>query len=152
VTIQRQKAESFGQRTEQPGNRSFAMAVYAGGRILVVEDDDGMREAIEALLGAASIESASYGSAEALLAGGAVEAAACVISDLKLPGMSGFELLAALRARGPAPPVIMITAHDAPGVRREAERLGAAAYLAKPFAGNALLAAIESVTTRRSDS
>ena len=69
----------------------------------------------------------------------------CIISDLKLPAMSGFELLTALRARGARPPVIVITAHDAPGVRSEAERLGAAAYLAKPFAGSALLAAIESV-------
>jgi CheY-like chemotaxis protein len=55
------------------------------------------------------------------------------------------ELLTELRARGGWPPVIVITAHDAPGVRSDAERHGAAAYLAKPFLGSALLGAIENV-------
>lgn len=114
--------------------------------VLVVEDDDGMRQAIERLLSAAGFETAAYASAEALLAEAAVDDALCVISDLKLPAMSGLELLAKLRARGERPPVIMITAHDAPGVRAEAERRGAAAYLPKPFQGNALLAAIESAS------
>jgi FixJ family two-component response regulator len=67
------------------------------------------------------------------------------ISDLKLPAMSGFELLAELRRRGNPLPVIVITAHDALGLGKEAVRLGAAAYLAKPFQGSALLAAIEQV-------
>ena len=124
------------------------MALGAGGRVLVVEDDESMREAIETLLDAAQIEFTTYGSAEALLSGGAIEDSACVVSDLKLPSMSGFELLALLRSRGPLPPVIMITAHDSPAVRAEAERLGAAAYLAKPFAGSALLAAVKAVIGR----
>jgi FixJ family two-component response regulator len=119
------------------------MAMGAGRRVLVVDDDEGMREAIESLLAAAGFETAAYASAEALLAGGAVEGAACVISDLRLPSMSGFELLAELRARGALAPVIVITAHDAPGMSKEAARLGAAAFLAKPFPGSALLAAIE---------
>jgi len=123
------------------------MAMGKGRKVLVVEDDDGMREAIESLLDAAGIESTAYASAEALLAGGAIEDALCVISDLKLPAMSGLELLAELRARGTLPPVIVITAHDAPSVRTDAVRLGAAAYLAKPFIGSALLAAIENVTS-----
>lgn len=118
--------------------------IGACGKVLVAEDDDGMREAIETLLEAAGIESATYASAEALLAGGAVEGARCVISDLKLPMMSGLQLLTLLRARGEKPPVIVITAHDEPGVRDEATRLGAVAFLAKPFNGIALLAAIDS--------
>jgi FixJ family two-component response regulator len=122
------------------------MAMGARRKVLVVEDDEGMREAIETLLDAAGIESAAYASAEALLAAGAVEDALCVISDIKLPAMSGLELLSELRARSAQPPVIVITAHDAPGVRDNAVRHGAAAYLAKPFLGTALLAAIESVT------
>jgi len=113
--------------------------------VLVVEDDEGMREAIESLLDAAGFATTTYASAEALLATDIAEHAVCVISDLKLPAMSGFELLTALRARGPRPPLVIITAHDAPGVRKEAERRGAAAFLAKPFAGEALLAAIEGV-------
>jgi FixJ family two-component response regulator len=104
-----------------------------------------MREAIETLLEAAGFTTAAYASAEALLAGGAIEGATCIISDLKLPAMSGLQLLTKLRARDASPPVIVITAHDAPNVREEAERLGAVAYLAKPFLGSALLAAIEGV-------
>jgi two-component system response regulator FixJ len=122
------------------------MAMGAGRRVLVVEDDESMREAIEILLDAAGIESTAYASAEALLAGGAVDDALCIISDLKLPEMSGLELLTELHRCGAVAPVIVITAHDAPGVRDDALRHGAVAYLAKPFLGTALLAAIESVT------
>ena len=113
-------------------------------KVLVVEDDEGMREAIESLLDAAGIVSASYASAEALLDSGAIGSAACVITDLKLPAMSGLQLLDALNHRGPHPPVILITAHDSPTVRSEAASRGAAAFLAKPFLGSALLAAIDS--------
>jgi FixJ family two-component response regulator len=115
----------------------------SGGRVLVAEDDDGMREAIESLLDAAGFETTAYASAEALLSGGAIDGALCIISDLKLPAMSGLELLVELRARGALAPVIVITAHDAPSVRSEAARCGAADYLAKPFGGSALLAAIQ---------
>ena len=111
--------------------------------ILIVEDDDSMRSAIERLLGAAGFQTNAYGSAEALLAADSVPDAACVISDFKLPAMSGFDLLSELRARGGWPPVIVITAHDSPDMRDEAKRRGAAAYLPKPFKGSALLAAIE---------
>ena len=121
------------------------MAMDSGRRVLVVEDDNGMREAIETLLEAAGFATASYASAEALLAGGSLDDALCIVSDIKLPLMSGIELLTALRARGAALPVIVITAHDAPQVRLDAMQRGAAAYLGKPFAGNALLAEIERV-------
>jgi FixJ family two-component response regulator len=122
------------------------MAKGAQGKVLVVEDDEGMREAIETLLDAAGIESACYPSAEALLAGSAVEDALCIISDIKLPAMSGLDLLTELRARRQSPPVIVISAHDSASVRADAARHGAAAYLAKPFLGTALLAAIDDVT------
>ena len=122
------------------------MVMRPGSKVLVVEDDEGMREAIESLLAAAGIESAVYASAEAMLAGGALDCATCIISDLKLPAMSGLGLLTALRVRGASPPFILVTAHDSPGVRGEAERLGAAACLAKPFSGRALLEAIESAS------
>jgi len=115
----------------------------------VVEDDDSMREAIDALLGAAGIESAMFASAEALLADGANTGAVCIVSDLKLPGMSGLELLAELRTRGGWQPVILITAHNSAALRAEAQRQGVAAYLAKPFLGSALLDAIVATTNRR---
>jgi FixJ family two-component response regulator len=114
----------------------------AGPKVLVVDDDESMREAIERLLGAAGFEPIAYASAEAALAGGAGSDAVCVVSDLKLPAMSGLELLAELRAQGQHQPLILITAYDAPGLGEDALRRGAAAYLVKPFHGTALLAAV----------
>ncbi|MGZ8992768.1 MAG: response regulator [Burkholderiaceae bacterium] len=114
-----------------------------GETVLVVDDDDSMRQAIERLLGSAGFETAAYSSAEALLAGVEIDGATCVVSDLKLPAMSGFELLTELRARGAQLPLILITAHDEAKVRDQAARLGVAAYLTKPFLGTELLAAIE---------
>jgi two-component system response regulator FixJ len=114
----------------------------AGLKVLVVDDDESMREAIERLLGAAGFDPVTYPSAEAVLAGAAGSEAVCVISDLKLPAMSGLELLAELRARGQHQPLILITAYDAPGLAKDAMRRGAAAYLVKPFRGTALLAAV----------
>ena len=122
------------------------MAMGTGGRVLVVDDDESMREAIESLLEVAGFESTVYASAEDLLAADGIEDALCVISDIKLPALSGIGLLMELRARGARPAVIIITAHDGPGVRDDAMRRGAAAYLPKPFAGTALLAAIDSVS------
>lgn len=120
------------------------------GRVLVVEDDASMREAIERLLGAAGIEAKIYPSAEDLLANGAAATAACIVSDWKLPAASGLEMLDAIHARGWQPPLILITAHDAPGLREEAARHGVAAFLAKPFRGTVLIDAITSIT-RASD-
>jgi len=114
----------------------------SGPKVLLVEDDDSMREAIERLLGAAGFECATYASAEAMLADSADVDAACVVSDLKLPAMSGLELMAELRSRGWKSPLILITAHDAPGLREDALRRGATSYLAKPFRGTVLLDAV----------
>ena len=120
--------------------------VVAGQKVLIIEDDDSLRPALERLLHVAGFQVATYASAEALLAEDAAAGdAACVVCDLKWPGLAGFDLLAAGRAPGGLPPVIVITAYDAPGLREEAARRGAAAYLAKPFRGAALLETIEAV-------
>ena len=119
--------------------------VIVGRKVLLVEDDDSMRSAIERLLGVAGFECSAYASAEGLLSDDTGEGAVCVVSDLKLPGMSGLELLVALHARGGWPPLILITAHDVPGLREEAVRCGAEAYLVKPFSGIALLNAVRGV-------
>lgn len=121
--------------------------VMVGQKILVVEDDDSLRPALERLLNAAGFETAAYTSAEALLADADAGDAACVVCDLKLPAMSGFDLLAEWRGRGGKPPVILITAYDALGLGEEAARRGAAAYLVKPFRGTALLEVIDAAIT-----
>jgi FixJ family two-component response regulator len=122
------------------------MTKRAGPRlVIVVEDDESMREAIESLLSVAGFSAVAYESAEAMLAGKNSECPLCIISDLNLPSMSGLDLLTELRRRSWHPPVIIITAYDSASTRREAERLGAAAFLAKPFPSLALLTAIKAI-------
>ncbi len=112
------------------------------GTILVIDDDDSTLRAMQRLLGAAGRPCAGYVSAEELLASDAWEDPACVVSDMKLTGMSGLDLLAELRSRRVKSPFVLITAHDSPRVRAEASARGAA-YLAKPFLGTELLDAID---------
>lgn len=109
--------------------------------ILVVEDDDGLRASIARLLHAAGFSSAEFASAEEALADPASEDAACVISDMRLPGKSGLDLLTELRARNVESPLILITAYDNSGLREEASRR-CAAYLIKPLLGTELLNAV----------
>jgi FixJ family two-component response regulator len=116
--------------------------------VFIVEDDEGMREAIEQLLGLAGFRTVVYGSAEAYLTEAAAESPLCVISDLNLPAMSGLDLLTELGRRSQRPPVIVITAFDSASTRREAARLGASAFLAKPFTSKALLTAIDDIAAR----
>jgi FixJ family two-component response regulator len=115
----------------------------SGGTVLLVEDDDSMRAALERLLNAFGFRCIAFPSAETLLASGVGEGAVCLVSDLKLPGMSGLDLLAELRTRRTPLPSIVITSHDAPGLRDGAGRQGVSAYLTKPFPGIALLDAIK---------
>jgi DNA-binding response OmpR family regulator len=111
-------------------------------RIVVVEDDASMSQAIERVLQAGGFAPAVFASAEAALEGGAAAADALVL-DIHLPGMSGFELYRRLALSGETRPAIFITARDEPAVRDEAERLGGAgSYLPKPFSGRDLLAAV----------
>jgi len=115
---------------------------------VVVEDDGGMRNALEELLRAAGFEVAAFASAEECLASAMSPSAACLIVDMHLPGLSGFELYEQVSPCTGEPPVIFITAHDTPATRARSERLGAAAYLPKPFAGRRLLDALSSVTAK----
>ena len=106
--------------------------------IVVVEDDSGLRQAIERVLEAAGYQPRTFGSAEAALASGEGHSASCLVLDVRLPGLSGFDLRDRWAAAGVGAPVIFITAHDEPAARRRA--LAAHAdYIPKPFEGHELL-------------
>lgn len=111
-------------------------------QIVVVDDDPSVSVALKRLLTAAGFGTAAFTSAEALLQAGVAAGAHCLILDVHLPGLSGFELRRRLMDTGATPPVIFITAHDEPGTRAQAEQAGAIAYLVKPFPGQGLLAAV----------
>jgi FixJ family two-component response regulator len=113
------------------------------GMIVVVDDDEGMRRAAETVLNAAGFPVVTFSSAETLLESDVADRAACLVFDIHLPGLSGFELCRELsRTCGASPPVIFITGHDEPATRDQAKALGAAAYLAKPFASRTLVEAV----------
>jgi FixJ family two-component response regulator len=113
--------------------------------IFIVEDDESMREAIETLLRIAGFGSVAFASAEAMLAQGTNDNTLCVISDLRLPTMSGLDLMSEMRLRSWRIPVIIITGHDSPANRQESLRRGAAAYLPKPFPSKKMLSAINHI-------
>ena len=114
--------------------------------IATVDDDRRVRESIQSILESAGYDAIQFDSAEAFLLSGALLIAACVIADVRLPGMGGIELQRRIRReRGPLP-VIFITAHDDDHVRRQAMRDGAAAFLVKPFDGDDLLERVARAT------
>jgi FixJ family two-component response regulator len=118
----------------------------AGGqRILIVEDDVSMRRSIGRLLRAAGYDCAEHDSAEALLRSENPDSWDCVVTDIYLPGLSGFELLDVLRRSRPGIPTVLVTANDEVRTRERALSQHRVAYLAKPFEGTALLDAIRKV-------
>jgi len=115
-------------------------------KIVIVEDDPSVRQAIKRILHAAGHNAKWYESAEAVVDMEGVMTADCLILDIELPGMSGLELYRSLIRSGLKTPAIFVTAHDGQNMRDEAERLGAANYLTKPFSGRSLLTAVAEAT------
>ena len=118
------------------------MSIPKGSVVVVVENDDGMRRALERMLEVSGFATETFESAEALLAAGAASRARCLVLDIQLSGMSGFDLHRRLQDAGAPPPVIFITGHDNAAVRAQAEALGAIAYLPKPFPPEVLVDAV----------
>ena len=110
--------------------------------IAIVDDDPSVRKALERLLKAAGFEATSFASALEFLQGGLAASPECLVLDVHLGGMNGFELYEHLMAAGSAVPVIFITAHDDVSTREHARQIGSSGYLRKPFEQHALLGAI----------
>ena len=118
-------------------------------RIVVVEDDESMSQAIERVLRASGFVALTFASAEAALEAGVATASDCLVLDISLPGMSGFDLYRRLVSASVQLPAIFITAHDDPAIREEADRLGARSYLPKPFSGRTLRDGVTKATSCR---
>jgi FixJ family two-component response regulator len=101
--------------------------------IAVVDDDEAVRLAIDNLMRSLGLRAVVFASAEAFLASGSSSTAACLITDVQMPGMSGVELQSHLAFQGSTMPVILITAFPREEVRAQVEARGAAGYLSKPF-------------------
>ena len=111
-------------------------------RISVVDDDVSMRQAIKGLLKSAGFHAEVFASAEEFLNSGRLSGTACLILDVRMPGMSGVELQERLIASGRMVPIIFITAHADEQERARALERGAVDCLQKPFTDDALLDAI----------
>jgi len=110
--------------------------------IAVVDDDPGILESIESLLNSADYEVRLFSSAAALLESGGLPEIDCLISDVAMPLMDGFELARAVRTARPALPVILITGRPDLLRRSPLDGLGEYRVFKKPFDGRELLAAV----------
>ena len=116
--------------------------------IAVLDDEPEMRKALRRLLGSRGFRVEEYGCAEDLLADMGSHNIDCLLLDLHMPGINGFDVLGTFQVRHIPVPIIVITAHDEPGTADRVRALGASAYLKKPVDRDALLAAIEAATPR----
>jgi|SRR5208283_365561 len=110
--------------------------------VAIVDDDDLMRSALQGLLKAVGLPARTFASAEEFLQSGEQHQTACLIADIRMPGMSGLELQAKLNAEHCRIPTIFITAHGDAKMRMQALRAGAVEFLAKPFDDEALLESV----------
>jgi FixJ family two-component response regulator len=112
--------------------------------VAIVDDDELMRGALRGLLKAVGLPAQDFASAEAFLDSGQQHRTACLITDIRMPGISGLELQAKLNADRCRIPIIFITAHGDEKMRMQAMRGGAVEFLAKPFDHQLLLKRVRS--------
>jgi FixJ family two-component response regulator len=114
----------------------------SSGFIAIVDDDRSVQIALQDLIESEGLSTLCFGSAEQFLDSGAQHKAACLIADIRMPGMSGLELQTKLKAERCRIPIIFITAHGDLKMRTQAMRDGALKFLAKPFDNTVLLEAV----------
>ncbi len=117
--------------------------------IAIVDDDASVRVSMESLMRSLGYEARCYAAGRDLLASPDLAHASCLITDVQMPGMNGFQLHQALRARGCAVPVIFITAFAEERLRNQAVSAGAVGFLSKPFEAREIIACVEAALGRR---
>lgn len=116
--------------------------------IYVVDDDAAVRDSLALLLSLHGHPTAIFASAEDFLAAARPDWAGCAVLDIRMPGMDGLALLAAMKARGIALPAVVVTAHGDVATARAAFKGDAVDFLEKPFEEAALMAAIDACLAR----
>jgi FixJ family two-component response regulator len=119
--------------------------------VVGVDDDFRVRESIARLVLSAGFEPKMFPSAESLLESGTLEGAACVIVDVRMPGMDGLDLQQRMKNAYPKLPVIFVSGHVDDEVRSHALNEGALDFFYKPFDGEDLLRAIQRAVELDSD-
>ncbi|SFF12151.1 response regulator transcription factor [Methylobacterium sp. 13MFTsu3.1M2] len=124
--------------------------------VVIVEDDEGVREGLQDLLHSVGLDTLAYGATRDLLAATLPDRPGCLILDVRLPGSSGLDLQAKLAAMGNRMPIIFMTGHGDIPMTVQAMKAGALDFLTKPFRDqdmlDAIAVAIERDRTRRASS
>ena len=120
--------------------------------ISIIDDDALARDGTQELVESLGYKAVSFSSAEHFLASGAIAKTACLITDLQMPGLSGFELQEALRSQGHRTPVILMTAYPNENRRNRAIDGGAVGFLSKPFDEASLIECLAAAIKPRSPS
>src|ERR1700752_557351 len=107
--------------------------------IAIVDDDRSVQSALKDLMESAGLSARCFESAEEFLESDERNQAACLVTDIRMPGMSGLDLQAKLKADGSRVPIIFITAHSDAQMKTEAMSAGALEFLSKPFDDEVLL-------------
>ena len=111
--------------------------------VYLIDDDESVRKALQRLLRSAGLDVKAFSSAEEFLqSGNLAEKGACIILDIRMPGLTGFDLQEKLASKGIRIPVITVSAFDDAATRERARKLGATAFFRKPVDGEALIDAI----------
>jgi FixJ family two-component response regulator len=107
--------------------------------VAIVDDDRSVQSALKDLMESAGLEARCFGSAEEFLEPDQRNQTGCLVADIRMPGMSGLELQAKLKAEGSLIPIIFITAHGDAKMKMQAMEAGAVEFLSKPFDDEVLL-------------
>jgi two-component system response regulator FixJ len=116
--------------------------------VYVIDDDDAVRDSLSFLLASLKIPAVAHASGAAFLAALPKDAVGCVVTDIRMPEMTGLELLQRLNTDGVKLPVIVITGHADVPLAVEAMKLGAADFLEKPFDEDTLIGAVRTALDR----
>lgn len=116
--------------------------------VLVVDDDASVREALSSLMRSVGLRVQTFASAQGFLQSPRPDIAACLVLDVRLPGLSGLDLQRELASAGESMPIIFITGHGDIPMSVRAMKAGAAEFLAKPFRDQDLLDAIQDALER----
>ena len=116
--------------------------------VVIVDDDQSLRNATRDLLKAAGFSTATFEDAESFLGSASRASAACLVADMRMPGMTGLEMYQALVASGERIPPVIITAHPDEPTQARAREAGITCYLSKPFAPDDLLECVGEALTK----
>lgn len=123
-------------------------AADAAGTVFVIDDDPSVRRALERQLRTAGFRVETFESAQDYVGRAPQAAVACIVTDVRMPGMSGLDLQDSLAQAGPALPMVFITGHGDIPTSVRAMKGGAVNFLSKPFAERDILAAVAEALER----